>query len=219
MHREPRFGRDPPLLKVLTATRRPMSIEMTLIPSLSGPGCPPLPTVSIPCTCPCCNWRPRQWTNLGHRPHRRTRDPCRAGVPGTDLEVLTDPTSNSGTWLTCHHPTTLASYASCRPEGRICLRQPRHRQVLHPTFIAFCTVFSITDAVFPQRRDPHHPLSFGPSDRPPAFQESVHGSRPVEGPFAPVSATKSRLPALCRQTRSPVHPLHMVHTPPFRRSL
>ena len=34
-----------------------------------------------------------------------------------------------------------------------------------PTSIALCAVFSITDAVFPPCRDPHHPPSFGPSDQ------------------------------------------------------
>ena len=88
-----------------------------------------------------------------------------------------------------------------------------------PTSIALCAMFSIADASFPPCRAPHHPSSFGLSDRTGAFQESVHCSRPVGGRFTPVSATKSPLQPPNCQTQSPVHPLHMGYTPPFRRSL
>ena len=80
-------------------------------------------------------------------------------------------------------------------------------------------MFSIADASFPPCRAPHHPSSFGLSDRTGAFQESVHCSSPVGGRFTPVSATKSPLQPPRLQTQSPVHPLHMFHTPTFRRSL
>ena len=103
---------------------------------------------------------------------------------GDRLQDPDQPASDPATCLTCHHPTISASSASTSFRGTRSAKASRNTATsCTGTSIALCAVFSTAPTAFPPCRAPHHPSSFSPSDRTGAFQQSVHCSRPVEGPF------------------------------------